>query len=121
MMERLLKDKLGETHNVESAGVLDVAKNHKPANDKSIAAISSMGFDLSDHRSRYIGDVSLGKFDHILCVGQEEADIVCQLTGKGGVIVTVLDISNPWEQPQEAYDECLKTIVIATEAWLESL
>lgn len=119
MMEKLLQSKLDASHSVESAGVLEVARNGNPASEGSIAAMGMIGFDLSGHRSKYVGDLNLAQFDHFLCVGHEEADIIAQLSGTSTDNISVLNIPNPWQQPQEAYDECLRAIIEATDSWLE--
>lgn len=118
MMEKLLQSKLGAMHSVESAGVLEVARNGNPVSKGSLVALGTMGFDLSGHRSKYAGDLDLSEFDHFLCVGQEEADIIARFSGASTDNISVLNIPNPWQQPQEAYEECLQAIVVALGKWL---
>lgn len=93
-------DDAGDAYLVESAGVSrDLAG--RPANTRSIACMNERGVDLSGHISRWIGDVDLGQFRWIVCVGHNEANKVRAALGAVSASVIVANeheggILDPW-------------------------
>ena len=70
------------------------------------------GLDLSDHVSRWIGDVDLNQYEWVVCVGRSEADQVRALLGvnKTSVIIANEDqggIPDPYEHGLEGYRKCV--------------
>jgi protein-tyrosine-phosphatase len=75
MMQAVLQQHLGATFIVESAGLRKELAG-RPANYRSVACMKERGVDLSGHVSRWIGDLDLGQYRWIVCVGHDEADEV---------------------------------------------
>lgn len=118
---------------VESAGISKKAQEGAPAAEHAVSVLAEEGIDISNHRSRWIGDISLVDFDYILCVGEEEAAAVRgripSYPGIGDIpsisfdtFVEMLNepdgIPNPYGKSVEEYRECLKTIEGALQRWV---
>lgn len=73
MMQAVLQHHLGPTFRVESAGVTPALPG-RPANHRSVTCLQERGVDLSGHVSRWIGDLELGHYRWIVCVGPAEAN-----------------------------------------------
>ena len=80
MMQAVLQQHLGAAFLVESAGVRRELAG-RPANHRSVACMKERGVDLNGHVSRWIGDLDLGQYRWIVCVGHEEADMVRSALG----------------------------------------
>jgi protein-tyrosine phosphatase len=111
MMQAVLQQHLGSGFVVESAGLQqDLAS--RPANHRSVTCMKERGVDLSGHVSRWIGDLELGQYRWIVCVGPDEADKVRSARGAGACNVMVANehqggIPDPYEFGMEGYRECL--------------
>ena len=111
MMQAVLQQHLGGAFLVESAGVRGELAG-RPANYRSVACIKDRGVDLSGHVSRWIGDVNLGQYRWIVCVGHDEADKVRSALGADSASVMVANehqggIPDPYELGMAGYRDCL--------------
>jgi protein-tyrosine phosphatase len=111
MMQAVLQRRLGAAFLVESAGVRKELAG-RPANDRSVACMRERGVDLSGHISRWIGDLDLGQYRWIVCVGHDEADKVRSLLGADKTRVIVANehkggIPDPYELGLAGYRDCL--------------
>ena len=111
MMQAVLQQHLGDAFRVESAGVSRELAG-RPANHRSVACLQERGIDLNGHVSRWIGDLDLGQYRWIVCVGQGEADVVRSALGAGAARVLVANedqggIPDPYELGLAGYRDCL--------------
>jgi protein-tyrosine phosphatase len=111
MMQAVLQQQLGAGFLVESAGV-SAALAGRPANHRSVACMRERGVDLGGHVSRWIGDLDLGQYRWIVCVGHDEADQVRSVLGGGAARVMVANaqqggIPDPYELGLAGYRDCL--------------
>lgn len=110
MMQAVLQQRLGEAFQVESAGVSPQLAG-RPANNRSVTCLQERGVDLSGHVSRWVGDLDLGQFRWIVCVGPGEADKVRALgADPARVIVANEDrggVPDPYELGMAGYRDCL--------------
>ena len=111
MMQAVLQQQLGAAFRVESAG-LSPELAGRPANYRSVACMRERGVDLSSHFSRWIGDLDLGLYRWIVCVGDEEAGKVRAALGSGAARVLVANeqgggIPDPYELGLAGYRDCL--------------
>ena len=111
MMQAVLQRQLGAAFLVESAGVSKELAG-RPANDRSVACMKERGVDLSGHISRWIGDLDLGQYRWIVCVGHDEADEVRSALGADFASVMVANehqggIPDPYELGLAGYRDCL--------------
>jgi protein-tyrosine phosphatase len=125
MVEALLRRKFKQMNLdhivVESAGLVEGAKEGKPANPKSIQAMKDMGVDITTHKSSWVNDHDLSEYAHIFTVGKGEAERLNQMVSGDTQIHIVNgndELPNPWEKDQEVYNETREIIVkwIAQEA-----
>src|SRR5436190_1894915 len=110
MMQAVLQQHLGAAFRVESAGV-SKALAGRPANHRSVACLAERGVDLGGHVSRWIGDLDLGQYRWIVCVGREEADEVRSALGAAPASVIVANaphgIPDPYELGLAGYRDCM--------------
>ena len=111
MMQAVLQQQLGKAFRVESAGVSEGLAG-RPANHRSVACMKERGVDLDGHMSRWMGDLDLGQYRWIVCVGNEEADMVRSALGDGSARVMVANadhggIPDPYELGLAGYRGCL--------------
>ena len=111
MMQAVLQQHLGAAFRVESAGISRELAG-RPANARSVACLQERGVDLSGHVSRWIGDLDLGQYRWIVCVGPGEADTVRSAPGAGAARVLVANadhggIPDPYELGLAGYRDCL--------------
>ena len=111
MMQAVLQQRLAAAFLVESAG-LSKELAGRPANHRSVACMQERGIDLSGHVSRWIGDLDLGQYRWIVCVGHDEADKVRSAPGAGSANVMVANadqggIPDPYELGMAGYRDCL--------------
>jgi protein-tyrosine-phosphatase len=112
MMQALLQQHLGKSFVVESAGVWRKAAG-APANSRSIMVMKERGLDLTPHIGRWVGDLQLTDYSHIICVDElaavdvralrpSEADTTIMIANAGGG-----GIPDPYELGIEGYRACL--------------
>jgi protein-tyrosine phosphatase len=111
MMQAVLQHHLGANFQVESAGVSRELAG-RPANHRSVACLQDRGVDLSGHVSRWIGDLDLDQYRWIVCVGDEEADMVRSALGATPANVMVANkdqggIPDPYDLGLDGYRDCL--------------
>jgi protein-tyrosine-phosphatase len=111
MMQVVLQELLGAAFVVESAGMRKELAG-RPANYRSVACMKERGIDLSDHTSRWIGDLDLDQYRWIVCVGQEEADSVrAALSAESASVIVANEqhggIPDPYELGMAGYRNCL--------------
>jgi len=111
MMQAVLQQLLGGGFHVESAGLTKELAG-RPANHRSVACMKERGIDLSDHVSRWIGDIDLDQYRWIVCVGHDEADKVRSALGADLERVLVVNaqhggIPDPYELGMEGYRNCV--------------
>ena len=73
MMQGVLQNLLGSAYLVESAGVSRELAG-RPANNRSVTCMNERGIDLRGHSSRWIGDLDVGEYKWIVCVGRERGE-----------------------------------------------
>lgn len=110
MMMALLQRALGDAFAVESAGVQEGLAG-RPANHRSVACMKERGLDLSTHVSRWIGDLDLGAYRWIVCVGPDEAETVRSALGVDAARVLVANaarggVPDPYELGMDGYRDC---------------
>ena len=111
MMQAVLQQHLGSGFQVESAGVTQALAG-RPANHRSVTCLQERGVDLSGHVSRWIGDLDLGQYRWIVCVGHDEAGQVRAALGLAPATVLVANehqggIPDPYELGIAGYRTCL--------------
>ncbi len=111
MMQAVLQQHLGAAFPVESAGVTKELAG-RPANSHSVTCMNERGVDLSGHISRWIGDLDLGQYRWIVCVGHDEADKVRSALGAVSASVIVANehqggIPDPYGLGLAGYRVCL--------------
>ncbi len=111
MMQAVLQQHLGKALQVESAGVLKPAAG-RGANPRSILCMNERGVDLTGHTRRWIGDLELGQYAWIICVGPDEAEKVRAALGNASTTVVVANAENggipdPYEFGLQGYRDCL--------------
>ncbi len=111
MMQAILQRQIGDAFLVESAGLTkDLAG--RSANHRSVACMTERGVDLSNHVSRWIGDLDIDQYQWIVCVGQDEAERVRFLPGADKSRVIVANehrggIPDPYEHGLVGYRDCV--------------
>ena len=111
MMQAVLQQRLGAAFLVESAGMSKELAG-RPANARSVACMKERGVDLSGHISRWIGDLDLDRYQWIVCVGHNEADMVRSAVGARSASVLVANaghggIPDPYELGLAGYRDCV--------------
>jgi protein-tyrosine-phosphatase len=112
MMQVLLQQHLGKSFVVESAGVWRKASG-APANSRSIMVMQERGLDLTPHIGRWVGDVRLTDYSHIVCVDEQAAaDVRALLPSDANTTIVVANaggggIPDPYELGIEGYRACL--------------
>ena len=117
MMQAVLQQQLGEAFQVESAGVLKPAAG-RGANPRSILCMNERGVDLTGHTRRWTGDLDLGQYAWIICVGPDEAAQVRATLGDAPTTVVVANAENggipdPYELGLQGYRDCLALLDVA--------
>jgi len=127
MVEALLREALTNAHIdgiiVESAGTHPDCRGQH-ANEYSIACMHQHGINLSAHRSRYIGALSLGEYFMIIVAEPKMKEIVCSLAPHAEVLVANESeggISNPFGKGPEAYSACVEAIKRALPGLIQSI
>lgn len=123
MIEALLKRKFTQTgmNNVlvQSAGLLEVAKEKHSANPKSVETMKKMGVDITAHRSTWIGDLDLSEFFLILTVGESEASQIRGMLNSSNAQICIVggkrSTPNPWQKDQGVYDKTGEAVF----TWIE--
>lgn len=95
---------------VESAGYDQSARGQNAA-PEWFELQRETGVDLSEHKSRWIGDLVLSRYNLILCMDQLASDAVIERGVSGRTSVLVVNhreggIKNPWGGGVDAYREC---------------
>lgn len=118
-MMGLLQKELGGEFLVESAGISrDWAGLGQPANELSVQCLKERGIDLSNHESRWVGDLDLSEFSHVVCVGETEswqiAKLFASASGRGMGKISFLvpnrengGVPDPYGKGLYAYQFCL--------------
>lgn len=111
MMQAVLQQHLGAAFRAESAGLSRELAGRR-ANHRSVACMKERGVDLSGHTSRWIGELDLGEYRWIVCVGHDEADKVRSALAAGSARVLVANadqggIPDPYELGLAGYRDCL--------------
>ncbi len=124
LLNAALAEKDAEGIFVESAGTMKEAAG-LPAEKGAILALRTLAtgrpaWILSQHRSRWIGDedLDLSVFQTIYCMDPEVKEVVTNLNlpQKPEIILVNEEgggVPNPYEKPQEAYQETLQVIQVA--------
>lgn len=103
---------------IESAGYWQPAKG-QPAAPDWITLQEETRVNLSEHHSRWLGEVDLASFDVIYCMDAETLDEVKKTSPPSHVEVTMVNspegIPNPWEKGLDAYRACYQVICKAVE------
>jgi protein-tyrosine phosphatase len=108
VLERKLRE-IGRDDIVESAGYLESAKGQPAAKEWEVAKVNTK-VDLSNHRSRWIGDLDLMQYDLILTMEpQAMMETIRKMPQPRDIrLVNPAEegIFNPWQHGQDAYNKC---------------
>src|SRR5438552_2536684 len=107
MAAGLLRQLLGDTAHVESAGV--DAGEGLPPTKVAVSAMRERGIDISAHRSRGIANLDLTKIDHVLAMTPEIAEKVERAGGKR-LRILQLNVSDPYGEGIEVYRSTVSEI-----------
>lgn len=124
MAEVLLKEKFSHLQ-VDSAGL--VAMVDYPADEKSQLCMQRLNLDLSQHRAKQITAQDVKQADVIFTMSAQQQKHLEQLFpfGKGKVFRLGhwqnKDISDPYQKPQEAFDDACRLIQVFLEDWKDFL
>jgi protein-tyrosine-phosphatase len=114
MLEAFLKALLPEEVAVESAGTYEGCDPAVLTNSPSVNAMrEGYGLDISGHRSRWVNDVNLDRFDLVVCMSRAEASYIIAQNFPGLVMVANAKnggVPNPWKMGPEVYAECAKVL-----------
>jgi len=100
---------------VESAGTSKAANLAKPANKHSITCMRERGLDLQGHRSRWINELDLQKYDLVLCMNQVQYNYL-KVRGVPVDKILIIDTNNQGEIPYPkqtslpAHRRCVKVL-----------
>jgi len=113
-MQAFLQRELGGGFVVESAGTNRESAG-QPANPYSLKCLELRGMDLPGHASRWIGELGLGEYAHIVCVGEQEKAAVLALLDDHSVPVIIANeenggIPNPYQKGWNAYQTCARVL-----------
>jgi len=112
MMAALLQKELGDGFQVRSAGTWREGVG-QPANHFSILCMQERGINLSDHKSRWIGNIDLTRFSHIVCANGIAAERVYQFLAEcRGVTILIANedrggVLDPFGKGLSAYRKCI--------------
>ncbi|KAA8732069.1 low molecular weight phosphotyrosine protein phosphatase [Acinetobacter qingfengensis] len=120
MAEVLLKQHFPNLQ-VNSAGL--VAMVDHPADEKSQLCMQRLGIDLSNHRAKQITAEDVKQVDVVLTMSTQQQKHLEQLFpfSKGKVFRLGhwqnKDISDPYQKPQEAFDQACQLIQTFIQDW----
>jgi protein-tyrosine-phosphatase len=110
MMAALLQKELGNEFQMESAGWF---RNQvgEPASENAVFFMRVRGIDISEHKARWIRDLDLKAFSHIVCVNPDMAyNIRSNLENDQTMVliagVEVGGVPDPYGKGRDAYREC---------------
>lgn len=119
MFEHLLRQAIEQKKivnlQVESAAGLKEASGKEPE-EGAVLALKGIGIDISSHRSRFIGDLDLSKFNSVYCMDPSVMTIVHENLALQGVSIPVVLVSepsgipNPYGKDQDAYQLALEVV-----------
>jgi len=110
MMEGIIQDRSINRVRAESAGVKrNIAQKATSPSENAVTCMRNRGIDISDHRSRWVGNVDLSRFEIIITVGAKEKAVVENMV-EGGPEVIILNkkeggISDPHNQGMDSYQK----------------
>lgn len=97
---------------IESAGV--VQREGVRVSRYTLTVMKEYGIDMSSHRSRYVGNISLENFSRIYCVDERVKKRLIDCGADGSCIVILNEknggIPNPFHRNIEAYKNCASLI-----------
>jgi len=103
---------VGFSVKIESAGVVD--REGVRVSRHTLAVMKERGIDMSSHRSRYVGNISLENFDHIYCIDERVKKRLIDFDADSSRIVILNEknggIPNPFHRDIEAYEKCASLI-----------
>ncbi len=111
MMQVLLQQHLGDAFVVESAGVWREAAGAK-ANARSVMVMGERGIDLKGHIGRWVEDVRLADYSHVICVDEQVAGSVRALVPPDTCTTVIVanarggGVEDPYELGIEGYRAC---------------
>ena len=83
MIAPLLARGLGtDGYEITSAGLLEEGRFGKTPDPVAIACMNEAGFDITHHRSRWVGDLPLIQYAHIVCATTEALEAINHLIGE---------------------------------------
>jgi protein-tyrosine-phosphatase len=102
----------GHEVTVESAGMMEFAKNGGSASPNGVVSAKRLGLDLSTHQKRWVGSLDLTRYDLIICVDEVVAG---ELFGKYKVPtekIFNIQLNNPWpSSDQRDHDEVAENVM----------
>tara|TARA_B100000508_G_C11396584_1_gene246112 strand:- start:73 stop:474 length:402 start_codon:yes stop_codon:yes gene_type:complete len=103
LLELLLKNQGTHDIVIESAGVGESSKQHKPAPTPSQVLAPTYGIDLSSHRTRHVGEVDLSSFDLFIAADKHVQTELRELGVIGEIICLELEgAANAWQAENPA-------------------
>ena len=120
MAYMLLKNKFPNLE-VKSAGL--VAMVDHPADDKAVLCLQRIGLDLSAHRAKQITETDVKSVDLVLTMSHHQQKHLENIMpfAKGKVYRLGhwqnKDISDPYNKPQEAFDQAFGLIQTFIQDW----
>jgi protein-tyrosine-phosphatase len=110
MMEGIIQDRSINRVRAESAGVKkNIAQEANSPSEEAVICMSDRGIDISDHRSRWVGNVDLSRFDIIITVGPEEKQVVENMIKDEPEVIILNEekggISDPHNQGMNSYQK----------------
>jgi protein arginine phosphatase len=108
MAEAMARGIGGERVRIESAGV--IAQDGDPATPYTIVVARELGYDLTEHRARSVGDLDLGSYDWIVALTPEIATRLRDGFGVPNERLVAFDVDDPYGGRLDGYRECASLI-----------
>lgn len=104
MAQAVAREMLEENTEVVSAGI-EAASGMQAAGD-AVQVMKERGYDIAEHRSQDVSDLSLRDFDKVIAMTPAIARRLQDLEDLNYNKLVVLDISDPYGQGVDAYRDC---------------
>jgi len=115
MLEVILKEELKKagTKDVEvlSAGLLE-GSDGRPISVFSKVALEQLGYELEEHSSKHISNLSIEREDVLLVTSTDLLPKVREMYPENKIVLLndPEGVPNPWEKPYEEYLACARVI-----------
>lgn len=75
-------------------------------NRNALRALSKVGIDGSEHRSRRPNLLELSEYDYIVCLGEGNEKALLPFVGEEKLLVPDDEISNPKDEDEKSFEKC---------------